>query len=281
MTTTEDLLRRGLERHGDEVLVTLDPVFQGLPDTAHGGSLLAVFLLLAGAGPPAAVRGRYRRRVPLGVPLSVSLDSGPSSLACRVRDASNTVLVEGDVSPALDPGGADETAPTLDEARAQPLPVSASCLACGTRNALGLQVRLRFDEAVVAATWQPRPPLAADGRLAPLALTTLLDEAAFWLGVLASGESGMTTDLTVVLAGPVPFGPAITVAGRRAAVRPRPDDPRYWETEVGAWTEGGRLVARGRITFVAVRGAARRLAQAMLALNPREVVRRAFPAYVN
>lgn len=279
MTTTEGLLRRGLERHGDEVLITLDPVFQGLPDTAHGGSLLAAFVLLAGAGPPVAVRGRYRRRVPLGVPLWVSLDSGPSSLTCRVRDASNTVLVEGDVSPAPDPGG-DGAAPALDEAHAHPLPVSASCLACGTRNAQGLQARLRFDEHVVAATWQPRAPLAAEGRLAPLALTTLLDEAAFWLGVLASGESGMTTDLAVTLAGPVPFGPAITVAGRRAAVRPRPDDPRYWETEVRAWTADGRLVARGRITFVAVRGAARRLAQAMLALNPPEVVRRAFPTYV-
>ncbi|HXG04766.1 MAG TPA: hypothetical protein VNO23_15290 [Candidatus Binatia bacterium] len=158
--------------------------------------------------------------------------------------------------------------------------MSASCLACGTRNALGLQARLRFDETLVAGTWLPRPALAADALLAPLALTTLLDEAAFWLGVLASGESGMTTDLAITLGAPVPFGVPVTVAGRRAAVRRRDDDPRYWETEVGAWIAGGGLVARGRITFVAVRGAARRLAQAMLALNPREVVRRAFPAYV-
>jgi hypothetical protein len=281
MTTTEGLLRRSLERHGDEVLLTLDPVFQGLPDTAHGGSLLAAFLLLAGSDPPVAVRGLYRRRVPLGVPLAVAVDSDGTRLACRVRDPSDTVLVEGDVSPALEPARTDGEAPTLDETRAHPLPVSASCLACGTRNALGLQVRLFFDETLVGCTWRPRPPLAAGGRLAPLALTTLLDEAAFWLGVLASGESGMTTDLAVTLAGPVPFGPTVTVAGRRAAVRPRPEDPRYWQTEVRAWTEGGGLVAWGRITFVAVRGAARRLARAMLALNPREVVRRAFPAYVD
>jgi len=40
-------------------------------------------------------------------------------------------------------------------------------------------------------TWQPRAPFRrADGSLAPAALTTLLDEAAFWLGALATGESG-------------------------------------------------------------------------------------------
>lgn len=280
MMTTEDLLRRGLERHGDAVILTLDPTFQGLPDTAHGGSVLAALHLLAGRDTPAAVRGVYRRRVPLGIPLTVTLEPRETGWAGRVRDASDTVLVEGEVSAAVESGPAAGAPPALDEAQAHPLPVSAACLACGTRNRFGLQARLSFDEALVAGTWHPRPPLAADGHLAPLALTTLLDEAAFWLGVLASGESGMTTDLALGLIGPVPFGTPITVAGRRAAVRSRAEDPRYWDTEVRAWAGPGRLVAWGRITFVAVRGAARRLAAALLALNPPEVVRRAFPAYV-
>jgi hypothetical protein len=281
MMTTEGLLRRGLERHGDAVVLTLDPTFQGLPDTAHGGSVVAALHLLAGGETPAAVHGRYRRRVPLGIPLTVSLERRGTGWAARVRDASDAVLVEGDVSSALGPAPAAAVTPALDEAQAHPLPVAASCLACGTRNALGLQARLFFDDGLVAGTWRPRPPLAADGRLAPLAITTLLDEAAFWLGVLASGESGMTTDIALGLVGSVPFGPPITVAGGRAAVRPRAEDPRYWETEVQAWAGPGRLVAWGRITFVAVRGAARRLATAMLALNPPDVVRRAFPAYVS
>ncbi len=281
MTTTEALLRGGLERRGDDLWLTLDPTFQGLPDTAHGGSVLAVFHLLAGAGLPAAVRGRYRRRVPLGVPLTVRVEPGEDGLACRVEDGAAAVLAEGEVGSAGDGVAAGDPAPSLDAARAHPLPVAAACLACGTRNALGLQARLAFDDEVVAGTWQPRPPLvAAGGTLAPLALTTLLDEAAYWLGVLASGESGLTTELAVTLAEPIPFGTPVTVHGRRAAVRARAEDPRYWDTVVEARTPGDRRVAWGRITFVAVRGAARRLAQAMLALNPPEVVRRAFPAYV-
>ena len=42
---------------------------------------------------------------------------------------------------------------------------------------------------------------------------------------------------------------------------------------------GGRLVASAAITFVAVRGAARRLAAGMLAVNPPELLRRVFPGY--
>jgi hypothetical protein len=63
-------------------------------------------------------------------------------------------------------------------------------------------------------------------------------------------------------------------------VRQRLDDPRYWDTEVSARDETGRTLARGRITFVAVRGAARRLVAGMLAMNPPDIVRTAFPAYV-
>ena len=111
------------------------------------------------------------------------------------------------------------------------------------------------------------------------ALTTLLDETAFWLGALATGESGMTTDLAVTLHGPVPFGAALTVSGRRATVRPHADDRRYWDTEVAARDAAGALVASARITFVAVRGAARRLVTGMLAINDADVVRRVFPAY--
>jgi hypothetical protein len=89
----------------------------------------------------------------------------------------------------------------------------------------------------------------------------------------------MTTELVVRLGGSVPFGSAIAVGGRRDDVRPRPDDPRYWDTTVTAWDERGRVVADAAITFVAVRGSARRLAAWLLRANPPQVVRRVFPAY--
>src|SRR5262245_26439442 len=43
MSTAEARLHRALEGRGDERILTLDPAFSGLPDTAHGGSVLAVF----------------------------------------------------------------------------------------------------------------------------------------------------------------------------------------------------------------------------------------------
>jgi acyl-coenzyme A thioesterase PaaI-like protein len=167
----------------------------------------------------------------------------------------------------------------VDNHRAYPLPISRACFACGTDNEIGLRARLAFDADAVCATWQPRAPFRqADGTLAPAALTTLLDEAAFWLGALATGESGMTTELRVALHRPAPFEAPVTVSGARASVRPREDDARYQETEIVA-RAGDQVVATARITFVVVRGAARRLVSGMLAINDPESVRRVFPAY--
>lgn len=279
MPTTDAVLRRGLEVHGAEHIVTLDPAFQGLPDTAHGGSVLAVFRLLAEAWPGPELRGVYRKRVPLGVPLRLVTERADAdTIACSLLDAADTPLVDGAVRRvAADFAG---NGPPRQGAEGDPLPVSSTCFACGVDNPLGLGVRLRCDGDGVWGVWPaPERFCTADHALAPVALTTLLDEAAFWLGALASGESGMTTDLAVRLHAPVPFGTAITVGGRRDGVRPRRDDPRYWDSTVTAWDERGRVVADASITFVAVRGAARRLAAWLLQVNPAQVVRRVFPAY--
>src|SRR5436190_1220614 len=228
MTTIDSVLRRSLDDRSGELILTLDPHFQGLPDTAHGGSVLAAFDALAGLTGPRHVGGvdQGRRRTP-----------------------------------------------------AHQLPISRTCFACGVDNTLGLRVRLEFDDAEVSGAWTPREPFrTADGTLTTVALTTLCDEAAFWLGALATGESGMTTELAVTLRRAVPFGGTLTVAGARADARPRPD-PRYWNTEVLVRTEDRTLVASARITFVVVRGAARRLVQGLLAINDPAIVARVFPAY--
>src|SRR5436305_154700 len=114
MTTIDAVLRHALEVSGRDLILTLDPALQGLPDTARGG---------------------------------------------------------------------------------YPRPLWRGSFACGTETAVGLRARLAFDADTVRGTWQPRAPRRRDdGSLAPAALTTLLDEAAFWLGALATGESGMTTE---------------------------------------------------------------------------------------
>ena len=284
MTDTADsVLRASFAGRGDELRLSIDPSFQGLPDAAHGGSVLAAFDAAAGVPTPHEVRGIYRRRVPLGVPLRLRVGRRDGAVTCRLFDETDAVLVEGHVAPAAaaptpPPGPPGE--PVAAAGRGASLPVSSTCFACGVQNRLGLRVHLSCDDARVWGRWQPPATAAgADGSLAPIALTALLDEAAFWLGALASGEAGMTTDLAVVLTGPVPFGEPIEVTGARGATRVRAEDPRYWDTEITARDAAGRVVATARITFVAVRGAARRLVSGLLALNPPDVLRRVFPAY--
>jgi hypothetical protein len=89
----------------------------------------------------------------------------------------------------------------------------------------------------------------------------------------------MTTELAVTLHRSIAFGEPIVVAGARSRTRARDADRRFWETEITAADTSGRVVAGARITFVAVRGAARRLVTGLLSLNPPEILRRVFPAY--
>ncbi len=318
MTTTDAVLRRAVSRVGADLTLTLAPAFQGLPDTAHGGSVLAAFDALAALDGPRVVAGHYHKRVPLATPLALRVSRGRDRVTCRLLDADGTMLVHGYVSAgaviAADEsrarggvGGVAEKSvgPTVVEGdthelerahglladfSATPptpprdafaLPVSRTCFACGVENRLGLRVQLMADDHTVGGTWTPRAEFAADGgTLAPVALTTLLDEAAFWLGALATGESGMTTELAVTLHRHVRADAPVTIVGARGAVRQRADDARYWETRVEARDAGGALIASAAITFVAVRGAARRLATGLLAMNPPDLLRRVFPAYV-
>jgi acyl-coenzyme A thioesterase PaaI-like protein len=283
--STDEILRHSAAGDGATRVVTLDPRFQGLPDTAHGGTILALFDGLAGGTGARVVSGVYRRRVPLGVPLQFAIvrDSGVTHL--RLSDGA-VLLVDGSVAPSAGPG--EEPAGVTPPAGSSPetsrgamiLPLSKTCFACGVDNTLGLHASLDIDDDSVGGVWTPRDKLRAeDGTLAGVAVTALLDEAAFWLGAAASGEAGMTTDLRVRLHAAVAFGRRIVVGGSRASVRAHADDDRYWDTDVAAWDDDGTLVASASITFVAVRGAARKLVAGLLAMNPPEVLRRVFPLY--
>jgi acyl-coenzyme A thioesterase PaaI-like protein len=278
MTTTHELLNRGLARDGDTLLLTLDPAFQGLPHTAHGGSVLAAVDSAAGLGGPRRVTGVYRRRVPMATALRLSLARDADGVRFALSDGA-TILVDGSVSREI---GAVDGSPTDRAASVGilPLPVSATCFVCGTENAYGLRARPVCDEASVAIHWSPPSGLRVpEGTLAPIALTSLLDETAFWLGALATGEAGMTTELRITLHRPASTAGEFTVTGARAETRPAGGDTRYWLTRVWARDDEGRVVATGEITFVAVRGAARRLVTGMLSVNAPEVVRRVFPTY--
>ena len=249
---------------------------------AHGGSVLAAFDAIASrsdAAGPREIFGAYRRKVPLDTALPFAIRDSGTGPQFRVSDGAR-LLVDGWVKPTIPPSERPDL--PSDLSAGFPLPISNSCFACGVQNILGLQVALRFDEQQVWTEYLPREPFrTADGGLSTAALTTLLDETAFWVGALATGESGMTTEIRVMLHRvPVRFGEGLIVVGQRKRVTPRPDDPRYWETETAVLAADGAVLATGRITFVAVRGAAKRLVTGMLRMNPPDAMRRIFPAYV-
>jgi hypothetical protein len=94
MVTIDATLRRALEESGRDLILTLDPALQGLPETAHGGSVLAVFDALAEATGPREVSGTYHRRVPLGVPLALQRARADSAHTFALSDpSSKNVLV--------------------------------------------------------------------------------------------------------------------------------------------------------------------------------------------
>ncbi|MBI1737279.1 MAG: hypothetical protein HYR51_19070 [Candidatus Rokubacteria bacterium] len=276
MTLRDSLLRASVEPLADGTVLALDPGFQGLPGMAHGGTVLALFDAVAGHAGPRRVRGHYMKKVPLGADLTLRREAVGAGVKVAL-DAGSTRVVDGIVSAAA-PAATPRPKPPAPHA-AHPLPLSTSCFVCGVQNPLGLHAALGFDDETVHGVWRPRETVrAADGTLAPIALTALLDEAAFWLGALATGESGMTTELEVTLLRPVPFGEPVTIAGDRSRVAPRAD-ARYAETEVTAFAPDGTAAATARITFVAVRGAARRLAGWLAQTNAPDVIRRVFPTY--
>ncbi len=278
----QQLLVRGLARDS----LALHETFQGLPGMAHGGSVLAAFDAIAsqrGCTAPREIVGAYRRKVPLNTPLPLEVRPLGTGVAFHLLDGKQ-LLVEGAVTAPVPTAGTGSVEPASlpkDLRGGFPLPISDHCFACGIQNPLGLQVALRFDERRVWAEYLPREPLRTDdGRLSTAALITLLDETAFWLGALATGESGMTTELRVTLHRASPrFGESLIVVGERERVVPRVNDPRYQEAETVVFSAAGARLATGRITFVAMRGTAKRLIAGMLGVNPPDILRRVFPVH--
>src|SRR5438270_2957283 len=95
--STDEMLRASVrDGDGETRVVTLDPHFQGLPDTAHGGTILALFDAIAAPGGPRIVAGAYRRRVPLATPLQLRVARDGAFSRFQLSDGA-ALLVDGSV----------------------------------------------------------------------------------------------------------------------------------------------------------------------------------------
>ena len=262
-------------------VVTFPPELHGFPGTAHGGAVAAVFHRLALPRPPVALRVEILRGVPTGAPLGLRTGSAGATarLALHQGDrplAEATLHREGIEPPDV---AALRARWLADHAAVEEVPGTASCLACGSSNPLGLGVRFWVsDELLWREVLPPEPSRTRDGAHPALALI-LLDELGWWLGALAQRECGVTTDVRITLHDRLPMAPLL-VLGDRLAVAPDDDDPRgrYSLTTGTVWGPDGSLLASATVRFAGSRAYTRRLVEPFLAGNPIEALTRWFPS---
>ncbi|MGH7266049.1 MAG: hypothetical protein ACREMB_14575 [Candidatus Rokuibacteriota bacterium] len=278
--TIEDALRRALDE-APRGRVAFPRDFQGFPGTVHGGAVAALFYRTTTPRPPVHLRMDLPHGVPTDTPLGLTTgSSGPLARLTLTRDdrrLAEATLTREEV-PVVDP------LPVVAAWRANgpaqgEVPGTATCLACGSANPIGLGMRFRFNERLVWREHDPRETYrAADGGLHPAAVTVALDELGWWLGALTQGECGVTTEVEVTVHRPLPFA-ALVLVGDRAAVT-RDDDPRgRYSRAVGhVLSADGTLLATGRVRFAGSRAYTRRLLQPFLETTDAATLFRAFPS---
>jgi hypothetical protein len=261
-------------------VVSFPAELHGFPGTAHGGAVAAVFHRLALPRPPVEMRVELLRGVPTATPLALRTGSSGTTarLALHQGDralAEATLRREGLAPPDIAPL---RTRWALDHPELDEVPGTATCLACGTANPLGLGVRFwvtdRFvwRECLPPATYRTR-----EGTHPALALI-LLDELGWWLGALAQQECGVTTDVRITLLGTLPFAPLL-VLGDRATARTDTDPRgRYCRAAGALFGPDGTLLATAEVRFAGSRAYTRRLLEPFLATTPLETLARWFPS---
>ncbi len=279
--TIEDALREALAE-ATRGRVTFRRDFQGFPGTVHGGAVGALFYRTTTPQPPVRLRLDLRRGVPTEIPLRLTTGSagGVARLALlqgerRLADAT----LARDVELPREPSAVVTAWARPSRTPSGQIPGTATCLACGSANALGLQIRFFFDERFVWREYTPREEYrAADGSVHPALATIVLDELGWWLGALAKGECGVTTEVTITVFRELPFGPLLAL-GDRAAVRAA-EDPRGRDCRAeGLLATGtGEVLAAGEVRFTGSRAYTKRLVRPFLETTDPETLFHLFPS---
>jgi hypothetical protein len=261
-------------------VVTLPADLHGYPGTAHGGAVAAVFHRLTLPRPPVELRIELLRGVPTATPLG--LRTGSTGATARLaltqgdRPLAQATIQRGEVTP-------QDAAPLrarweADHDAREEVPGTATCLACGRANPLGLGVRFHLNDNFLWRECPPPPPYRMRDGAHPALALILLDELGWWLGALAQRECGVTTDVRITLYESLPLAPLLVVGDRRA-VR-TDDDPRgrYCRTTGVVLGPEGTMLASAEIRFAGSRAYTRRLVEPFLATTRRDALIRWFPS---
>jgi hypothetical protein len=255
---------------------------QGFPGTVHGGAVAALCYRITTPRPPVTLRMNLRRGVP--VETALRLTTGSAGAVARLALAHEGRPI-AEASLSREATGLPDPAPVLAAWRERAAcaesetPGTATCVACGSANPVGLQVRFLCNQGLLWRHYTPRAGYrAADGSLHAALATIMLDELGWWLGALTQGECGVTTEVAITVFRPLPFAPLL-VLGDRASVRPG-DDPRgrYCQATGFLLTPEGELLAVGDVRFAGSRAYTRRLVEPFLETTDTEMLFRLFPS---
>jgi hypothetical protein len=243
----------------------------------------ALFYRATTPSPPVTLRMDLPRGVPTETSLRLTTGSRGSVAVLGLLDGERRLAeatLDRTVEPAADPGALLAAwREAAQDGAAEEVPGTTMCLACGSRNPLGLQVRLLAGARFIWREYTPRPEYrAADGSLHPGLATVMLDELGWWLGALNQGECGVTTEIRITVYRPLPFAPLVAL-GDRSQVSPG-DDPRgrYCRATGLLLAPGGEVLAAGEVRFAGSRAYTRRLVRPFLETTPAERLVRLFPS---
>jgi hypothetical protein len=277
--TIDEALREAVAEAARGV-VTFPADLHGFPGTAHGGAVAAVFHRLALPRPPVALRVELLRGVPTGTALGLRTGSAGTTARLTLTQgerplAEATLHREGLVPPDVAPLRARWEA---DHDAREEVPGTATCLACGSANPLGLAVRFRVNDHFLWTEHNPSPIYRTRDGAHPALALILLDELGWWLGALAQKECGVTTDVRITLFESLPFAPLLAVGDRTAVAGD--DDPRGRYSRVSGVLLGpdGALLAAAEIRFAGSRAYTRRLVEPFLTTTPLDDLARWFPS---
>jgi hypothetical protein len=262
-------------------LVTVPAELHGFPGAAHGGAVAAILHRLTLPRPPVELHLRLARSVPTATVLRLDTGSAGSVAHVALRQEDRTLvdatLRRSGVEPP-EAGPLRALWATVDQDGGEAVPGTATCLACGSANPLGLGVRFLASERALWRRYVPGPAYhARRGEAHPALALIMLDELGWWLGAAAQGECGVTTDVRIALFEPLPLGP-LAVIGDRAVVR-TDDDPRgrYARGTGAILGPDGTLLASADVRFAGSRAYTRRLLDAFLETTPLDELARWFP----